>query len=266
LKSLCLIIPLLFATLACALSAEGVNFDDPRPILSEDKPSIVFLAPASNSRYAAGAQIQLFAEAQDLGAGVARIEFYDNFDSIIGTVNATNSGGDPILQAIVPWTPIEAQRHFIKAKAFRADNTSSTQAEVIIEVVAVPGLTLPAAQTAATPTAEPQPTATQAAASAAPTDASTSAQVAPPPTTAAAVTVQARVTVEVLNVRVAPRTDADMAALPLAANTTIQLVGRSEDNRWFATPLPSGSAAWVWANSLEIVEGDAAALPLVATQ
>jgi hypothetical protein len=85
---------------------------------------VVWLAPKTGNRYAQGTPIQLYALARDLGTGVAKIEFYDNFDQIIATVTAPNPQGVPELSGIVTWTPTQPQLTFVRVRAFRADGTA----------------------------------------------------------------------------------------------------------------------------------------------
>lgn len=266
-KIVLLLTPLLIASAACALMADtGVK--DNRPVLEASRPSVVWLAPAANSQFASGAEILLLAQARDLGAGVARIEFYDTFDTLIDTLEADDSAGVPFLQGAVRWRPIEVQRHFVKVRAFRADGISSSQREISIEVVDAGDVPL------ARPTATQQPESASdrpvvtESAEIVPTQAAPIEALAETPNTpepAAAVPVQARVLVESLNVRVAPRIDAAMASNALTVNTVITLVGHNDNGEWYAMQLPSGSVAWVFARSLEIIQGDAETLPLVAT-
>ena len=143
-----LLIPILLTTLACSLAVDdGSQGATTRPIVGEDRPAVIFLAPVQGNRYALGTEVLLYAEASDLGAGVARVEFYDNFDGVIGSVAALNPNGDPTLSAIVAWTPPNAQTHFIRVKAIRADGTESTQRETSIEVVESTGQPVPAPAT-----------------------------------------------------------------------------------------------------------------------
>lgn len=260
-KLIILLTPLLIASAACALMADtGVK--DTRPILENTRPSVIWLAPPPNSRFAAGAEILLLAQARDLGEGVVRIEFYDTFDTLIDTLEADGENGVSFLQGAIRWRPTEIQRHFVKVRAFRADGTSSAQPEISIEIINAGDVPLPR-PTVETPPPAPVsdgPIVTEEAEviPEAPIEAANT----PEP---AAVAVQARVLVEALNVRVAPRIDAAAAAPALTANAVITLVGHSTDGEWYAMQLPSGSVAWVFARSLEITQGDAATLPLVAT-
>jgi hypothetical protein len=219
---------------------------------------VILLAPGQGNRYAQGTEVLLYAEASDLGAGVAKVEFYDNFDGVIGTVNASNPNGDPTLSAIVPWTPPSAQTHFIRVRAFRADGTDSTQQEVSIDVVEAQGASssAPQQQSQAAPDAAETTQATQPV-----QEAATAAEAPTQPVTNASL--PATVNVQALNVRVAPDINAGIAATALNSGTQIQVVGRSTDNLWFATPISGGGVGWVFSNGLT-VQGDSSTLPLVA--
>lgn len=268
-RILYLITPLLLATLACALAPQGANPSaDNRPSLSDARPALIIIAPQSGQRYALGAEIHLYAEAQDPQGGVARIEFYDNFDEIIGTVNASSPNGERNFSGEIRWRPPTTQRHFIRARAFRADDTASNLQEVSIEVVPLEGFQAPPAQTESTPESE-----TDIEAETAP---ETQELLPPPPETDSETApevsggLSAVVTTQVLNVRVAPRVDSVMAGPVLTAGTRIELIGRNEDGQWFAIQLPSGSIAWIYGGTnvsptLQI-EGDAGSLPFVTTQ
>jgi len=266
----------MFAALACALATQNENSGtgDARPVLGAERPSIVLLAPQTGEKYALNAPVLLYAEARDSGAGVARIEFYDNFGELIDTVAASNPQGDATLSGIVSWTPPGAQRYFVSAKAFRADGTESNGQEASFEVIALDG---------STSSIQPPPDAGQAQ-----LPQESDQQQAPPPdqqqqeqnpviqeppqqnqadsgTTGDAGGVTAIVTAEVLNVRVAPGVRADIARAPLTTGESVQLIGRSEDGLWYAIPLSTGTTGWIFGESLQI-NGDPGTLPLATVQ
>lgn len=261
-----LLIPLIVAALACNLAVDDGSLDEEaRPIVGAERPAIVLLAPVQGNRYALGTEILLHAEVSDLGAGVVRVEFYDNFDGVIGTVAALNPNGDPALTAIVSWTPPSAQTHFIRVQAFRADGTESTRQEVSVEVVDSAGVPNPAPpqQSQDAPTSSPaEQGAIDSSQDTQPLQEATAAEAPTEPITNASLT--AVVNVEVLNVRVAPDISADIARAALTNGTQIELVGRSADNLWFATPIASGGVGWVFGDPLNI-QGDPSTLPLVET-
>ena len=86
-------------------------------------------------------------------------------------------------------------------------------------------------------------------------EAATAAEAPAPTAPITNASLQAVVAVEVLNVRVAPDISAAIAQQALTNGTQIELVGRSEDNLWFATPLASGGVGWVFGDPLT-VQGD----------
>ena len=255
-----LLIPILMATLACSLAVDdGTQNGARRPVVGAERPAVVLLAPASGNRYALGTRVMLYAEASDLGAGVARVEFYDNFDEVIATVAASNPNGDPTVTAIVPWTPPSAQRHFIRVQAFRADGTESSREETFIEVVDVAGAPVPQQ----TEDATSQQGAVQPAQTTQPAQEAATAADAPPAQNATNTTLTATVNVEALNVRVAPDINASIATPAITSGVRIELVGRSADNLWYATPIEGGGVGWVFGQPLQI-DGDPSTLPLVA--
>lgn len=264
------LLPLLLATLACsfAVANDSTDATDLRPVVDEARPAVTILSPRADETYALGTTVLLLAEARDLTSGVTEIIFLDNFDGEIGRVTASNVAGDGILTGVVEWQPPTAQRHFIKAQAVRADGVRSDIREVSILVAAVEGFQ-PAAQSApqtdadapvseitaptqTTVSNEPQPTATDEPITQEPAPAE-------PESTG---TLQGTTTVTI-NIRVAPNTAAAIAANPLQPNTTIDLIGRSEDNLWYAIPLSTGGTGWVFGSGVT-VNGDPNQLPLVA--
>ena len=253
-----LLFPILLATLACSLAVDdGTQGGARRPVVGAERPAVVLLAPAQGNRYALGTRVLLYAEASDLGAGVARVEFYDNFDGVIATVAASNPNGDPTVTAIVPWTPPSAQRHFIRVQAFRADGTESSRQETFIEVVDVAGAPSPQQTEDATSIQGAIDTPTQTV-----PEAATAAD-APPAQNTTSTRLTATVNVEALNVRTAPDINASIVSAALTNGAQIELVGRSADNLWYATPIESGGVGWVFGQPLQI-NGDPSSLPLVA--
>ncbi len=282
-RQLILLFALLVVTsLGCSLSVAAPE-SDTGVTLNEQRPAVIFLAPQGDERFALGATVPLYAEARDLSTGVSRIEFYDNFDAVIQTITADNPAGVPRLVAQVDWQPPTAQRHFISARAFRADGTESALAEVSIVVEDLPGAPVadsaaPAAPPTATDDAETSGVAEPAQPAAAETEAQpaqsgasadtepaqpadlATEQAAPPPDLSGTV-LQGTVTVEALNVRTGPQVTAAIAASPLRFGDTIELVARSAEGVWYATPLSDQAFGWVFGSSLD-VEGDPETLPV----
>lgn len=260
-----LVLCLILTTLACSLSPAGdsPSTGDNRPVLGEDRPAIVFLAPQMGNKYAAGSQILLHAEARDLGAGVARIEFYDNFDTLIETVTAENPAGQPVLTAIVPWQSTMSQVHFLKARAFRADGTQSNLQEISIEIVALESFA--ASETTAEPAVTEVATADSTSAESTTPEPAASAET--PAVSGDPLQVRLNATVngaETLNVRSGAAVSASVLQT-VRRGAQLELVGRSADNQWYATPLANGSYGWVFGQYLQI-EGDPTTLPLVTSQ
>lgn len=269
---LLLLLPSVGCALAVAGGSEAQQAVQSGPALREDQPALIFLAPHNNNRYAVGAQVLLHAEARDLGEGIARIEFYDNFDDLIDTVEAPGGGVQESLSAVASWEVPSAQRHFLRARAFRADGTASNIAELSIEGVAVAETVplLPAVSllgsggnaippNLATDNAALTPGADSAETS--PPTLEATEETVPPPTLEASL--NATVTgASALNVRLGPSVNSQIVN-SVPQGSTIEIVGRSEDNQWYATPLPDGSYGWVYGQYLQF-EGDPVTLPLVS--
>jgi hypothetical protein len=283
---LVLLIPLLLSSLACALAVNNTASGPIGPCPEPDAPCVLFLAPNTGDTYALGTPILLHAQAQDSSAGVARIEFYDNFEALIGTVNASNPQGDALLSAIVTWQPPSAQTHFVYVQAFRADGSPSPRQEISVTVVQPPaGVSIPTpAGPAPSPTPEgtsnqsapqaqaaivspPTPqtalSAGQGGAEAATVEESSSAatEESSTPADAAPTSLTAVVAVNLANVRVSPSLSASMAANPVTAGMELDLVFRSPDNQWAAITLPTGGYGWIFVPNTLTVNGDLTTLP-----
>lgn len=266
-KKISVFILLLLTSLACSLSATvDENSDVPKQsIVNTERPTVVLLAPQTGNQYAVGVDILLHAEARDLGTGVARIEFYDSFDAMIGTVNAQNPQGDSRLSGTVTWRVPSAQSHLLSARAFRADNTQSGLAEIVIEAVNVNNAPIIPAVSNLNVTQPPNPqpaatTQTDQSSTTQPTPTTSSSQ--PTPTTLPALNATI-INANSLNIRVGPNVNSDIVNV-IQRGTTLQIVGRNDDNLWYATPLPNGSYGWVFGQYLDF-DGDPSTLPLVAT-
>lgn len=288
-RFLVLLIPLVWSSLACAVSVGGGTTDSSGPCPDADLPCVVFLAPTVGDTYALGVPILLHAQAQDSGTGIAKIEFYDNFEAVIGSVAASNPQGDPTLNAIVAWDAPSAQTHFVYVQAFRADGTASPRKEISVQVVQPPaGVTLPspaAPNAAVTPTTEGTSSNQTGAANAQNAESSSAALSAPSPEAALSTgqgggevltessatesadqavtttTLTAVVAVSVANVRVSPDLQADIASSPVVAGTNLELVFRSPDNQWAAIALAGGGYGWIFIPNTLTVNGDLTTLP-----
>jgi|GEM_PF-4471426 len=285
-RLLLLTLPLL-TSLACALAVDTADTETAnQPAqLTDARPAVVILSPQSDEQYALGIEVPIYIEARDLGSGVSQIVIQDNFDETIGTIMADNIQGDAILTGTVFWTPPTAQRHFIKAQALRADGTGSVIAETSIQVVVVEGFAPPppvepspaesteapasdgdgatdTTNSAATEPAQPAAPAQGSDPVVEPTATTVDVQEPAPANENATGTLPAVVAIP-LNVRVAPNVSAELATNPLQQGATLELIGRSEDNLWFAITLSTGGTGWIFGDGVT-VDGDPMTLPLVA--
>jgi hypothetical protein len=228
-------------TLACNLGdSPGDSAVDPQA------PLVLLLAPVNGSVIAEGATIALHAIAQDMLAGVARIEFRAN-EFPVGEVLSDSPGGQPSLDAIVQWTATGTTGHLITVEAFRADGASLGFRDVVVRVVDQPrGQVAESDGTSPTaPTAAPAPT-----------------EPASPPTLEIPLTgVTAQINTPELNVRQGPGTNYPTVGT-LRQGEQVQIVGRNTDSTWWAIAYSSG-IAWVFAE-LTIPDGDVSQVPLVA--
>ena len=245
--SIWIIILLIASSAACALTpgTRAPDSTDLRPEVQAGRPVIVMLVPQTGNRYSAGTAILLQAEARDPEGGIVRIEFYDHFDNVIGMVKASNPAGDPHLIGQISWQTSTEQTHFLKARAFRADDTMSNLAEVSIEIVRL-------ADDVATP-AQKTPIATDSGATPGPSASAT------PNIQLTGVVIDATA----LNVREGPQVSAGILAT-LARGDQVTLIGRSTDNQWYAASLQNGVVGWLFATYIE-VQGDPTTLPVVST-
>ncbi len=99
-----------------------------------------------------------------------------------------------------------------------------------------------ATEPALTPTPRVQPTATSAA-------------------TATPATVTAKITEDVVNLRARPTTSATILG-KLQKDDQLTLIGRNQDSTWYQTE-SNNQKGWVFGQTLQIVSGDANALPVV---
>lgn len=237
-----LILILTITSFACTLAVGSGESQDSRSILTDDRPSVALLIPTNGSHYALGTEILIYAEARDLGAGVVRIEFIDNFDNKIGTVTATQA--QPELKGTVRWKPIAAQTYLIRAQAYRTDDTASHPQEISVVVEEKQGVVV-------VNSTQDAPNPTQS------TSTTNSATNAPP-----AILLEGVVRTNALNVRSEPNTNAARIAPAVTDGEVIQLVGRSEDQAWYLIRLENGDFGWVFGEFVE-VRGDANTLPTV---
>ena len=226
------------AILACSLSTTPVDEEQQR---LERAPLVVALAPVNGSVYAEGTRVALYAIAQDMGAGVARITFRMD-DIVVGEVAAENPAGVPSLFARADWTAVDKRRHLLTVEAFRVDGSLLGVQDVSVQVTDAPG---------ASPTNAPD--GGGATPDAVPTDL---------PTPDVGQGPLAQIVVAELNVRAGPGTGYEVVGV-LAQGAQVSVTGRSADNTWLAGSMPGGTG-WVFAE-LVAVSGDLAAVPVIAS-
>lgn len=234
---------LLFSALACSLDTSP---DETGPAQARSRPLVLLVAPVNGSVYAEGAQVELYAVAQD-AAGVARLEFRIDEGPLAGSPAAA-PGSDGSLSARATWTAQGIQGHLVTVEAFRADGSSMGTADVAVTVVQPAG-----GSSAPPPSAAPavQPTAI------------------PTPTTAPATSLDqgiltgplARANQDGVTIRQGPGTTYPSVGT-LSQGQAVQIVGHSSDSAWWAIAF-GGGTAWVFAQ-LVAVEGDLTGVPLVA--
>ena len=222
---------LLLAALACTLTTSPVDESTAR---LERAPLVLVLAPVNGSTYAEGTRVALYAIAQDIGSGVARIEFRVD-DIPVATVTAEKPTGVPSLLARAEWIASETRRHLLTVEAFRADGSSLGVSDISLQVIQPPGT----AESTTTPTASPQ---------------------AESPGEPLSGTV-ARINVNDLNVRAGPGTAYPVLGT-LSLGTQVQIIGRTADSTWLATSF-NGTTGWIF-TELTAVEGDLNAVPVLA--
>ncbi len=242
---LIVIIALLFATLACNLISEDSATSE-KPLLTEDRPTVLILAPAAGNAYAVGSEVTIHALARDLGPGVARIEVTIDIPGqpVILTQEASNPAGESRLEAILTWTAAGNQAYLVNVQAFRADGTASAIATTSLMIKPAPDI-LPPAVTPdqATTSGSSQPAATE--------EVSGISNLPPGlPATVNAIT----------PVRQGPATTYQIV-LTAAQNEEFSVVGRSADSAWYAVKVGDG-IGWILATFVNVT-GDTSTLPVV---
>ena len=242
------LIALLFATLACNLISEDSATSE-KPLLTEDRPTVLILAPAAGNAYSVGSEVTIHAVARDLGPGVARIEATIDIPGqpVILTQEATNPAGEPRLEAILTWTAVGNQAYLVNVQAFRADGTASAIATTSLMIKPAPDI-LPPLPPAVTPDQSAISGGSQPAATEEVSDISN----LPPglPATVNAIT----------PVRQGPATTYQIV-LTAAQNEEFSVVGRSADFAWYAVKVGDG-IGWILATFVNVT-GDTNTLPVV---
>jgi hypothetical protein len=234
-----LMLILMTASFACSLAVDdGSDGENTRPVLEVDRPAVILIAPKNGSRYVLGTEISIYAEARDLGSGVARIEVFEDFDTPIGKIEAAAPQEE--LSGVIKWKPIVPQTYLIRVQAFRADDTASSPQEISIEVVASDGVNA----------AQPAVNATEAV---------LDTSLTPVPV----VTLEGVVRgASALNVRSQPDANSARIAQAVSEGEVMQLIGRSEDQQWYLIRLANGDFGWVFGQFV-VVNGDPNTLPTV---
>ncbi|MBN1201744.1 MAG: SH3 domain-containing protein [Anaerolineae bacterium] len=258
---------LALAALACSLTTSSDVEDKAQDI--ESSPLILLLAPENGSTFAEGAQIEMYAIAQDPTAGVARLEFRMD-DVPIGEITSADPAGQPSLDGTVGWIAAGQTGHLVTVEAFRSDGSPLGLSDASIKVTGLPAIQLPSGSVTtgepASPGPEPsetaqpeQPTRTaQANPTASPVPTLTPRPPQPTPPADGPVAV---VGAAIVNVRQGPGTNYPTVGM-LNPGDRVVIVGRNEDSSWWAISF-SGGTAWIFA-SLTTTEGDISQVPLVA--
>lgn len=241
--SVCLLV---MASLACSLSS-GANGE---PSADESTPLVLLLAPINNSIFAEGAEVELYALAQDIQDRIARMEFRINDVPLQDSPTLTEPTPGT-LAARAQWTAAGQSKHVVTVEAFREDGLTLGMTDIVISVVSPPGGPSGVASQPETAVGVPTEVPVPAPTSAAP---QFDMGILAGPT--------ARVRVTELNVRQGPGTQYPSVGT-LSAGDTIEIVGRNADSSWLAIEFRGGSA-WVFAD-LVAPDGDISNVPLVAS-
>ena len=238
------ILTLLFASLACNLANSDADTTNQK-VVTEERPTVVMLAPANNTTFQVGTKVNFHAVARDLVDGVARIEFVIDVPGNPVTLiqNSTNPNGDATLEAIVSWEAVGNQTLLVEVRAFRADGTPSNSEQISIAVVGGSASVDTTTDPAVTP----------------PADGTT--DTAPPvDLTLPEGSIEGVIVGEPAPVRQGPATTY-ATVTTLEATTTVQIAGRSTDNLWYVIRMGEGFG-WVLQPSVQVTV-DTSTLPVV---
>lgn len=231
--------------LACSLISEDSTLDE-RPLLTEDRPTVLLLAPANGNSYAVGAEVTIHAVARDLGPGVARIKVTIGIPGqpVELTYESPNPAGEPQVEAVLKWQATGNQTYLVDAQAYRADGTASAIETVSISVKPAPDI-LPLVLTPEqSPEADSQPASTE----------EVSIEIPNLPGLPGTITVAAPV-------RQAPN-PASQIVMTAIQNEAVNVVGRSVDGTtWYVIQVGDGYG-WIL-QQFVLVTGDASTLPIV---
>lgn len=245
---------LALTTLACSLVSDTSG---DATSTAPEAPLVVLLAPVNKSTFAEGAEVTLYAIAQDTQGRIAHLEFRVD-DVPAGIVNGANPQGQVALTGQVIWAADDVRKHIVTVEAVRADGLSLGVADVVITVVEPPVAGVVGSSPVVNPGDGPADQITPADAGPAVPASSPVPQLdlgiltGPP----------ARVISASLNLRQGPGT-AFPSVGELQQGDLIQIIGRNADSTWWAV-LYRGGTAWVFAELVE-PQGDTSQVPLVAT-
>jgi len=98
------------------------------PKAANKAPSVALTSPATGATFSAGASITLTATATDADGSIAKVEFYRNASTLLGTITTAP------YQFV--WQNVPAGSHALSAKAYDNRNGTATSAPVAVTVVA----------------------------------------------------------------------------------------------------------------------------------
>ncbi|NDJ86021.1 MAG: SH3 domain-containing protein [Chloroflexi bacterium] len=245
---LIVIVALLGAALACTLVSEDTVTDDER-LVSDERPSLLLLAPLNQSVYAAGAEVNFHILARDT-VGVYRVEVEINVpgEEVLLEYRTDDPEGVQLLDTILAWEATGEQTYLATARAFRPagdpndplDDIPSNEVAIAFQVVPPPEMAPPADISSPEPQASVSPT----------SGALEDLEVFPASISSALP----------VPVRQGPGTNYAVIR-NLDPQTTIDVVGRSADEIWLVIQLDGGTG-WVFRDVVDF-GGDITSLPVV---
>lgn len=218
-------------------------------------PVVRIISPQPNAIYREGVSVPIQAQISNAGADIQRVDLVID-GAVARTFEAPNSAGAPAFSITDTWTATGPGPHSIDVLAYRGDGSSSAPAPVSVTVVSNTAIeTEEASPTSAQPAGATQVRATTASGGTQPTR-------TPAPTTPAATATSSRPTVTTrqgINVRSGPGTNFNPPIGSLAANTTVDLLGRNLAGDWYKIRYYNGEG-WVFSGLVD-VSGDITNLP-----
>ncbi|MBC7814436.1 MAG: Ig-like domain-containing protein [Burkholderiales bacterium] len=143
-----------FALFGLVLAGCNLSTTPPTPIPTPDIPMVQFVSPTDNATIIEGTDMDIQIFASDAGIGVARIELYVD-EQLHQTGLPEVSAAVPDFTVLMNWRAQSVGRHFLTARAFRPDGTSSDEARLIVEVLPNANVTPVNAAPLATQEAQP---------------------------------------------------------------------------------------------------------------